>query len=194
MMAYRIMLVDDEEGIVKALRRLLAVTPCVYHGVTYQLQVEIFTSPRAALERARHQAFELFLVDYRMPEMDGVRFLTEAREIQPNAARMILSGYADLNALVDAINQAKIYRFLAKPWNDYELVSAIAEALAYRDLLVESERLADAARVAQGTLSAEEAELKRLEQLEPGITQVKWGPDGSVILDEEFQVPDKDDA
>lgn len=191
-MAYRVMLVDDEEGIVKALRRLLAISPCVYHGVTYPLQVEIFTSPLAALERARHQAFELFLVDYRMPEMDGVRFLTAVREIQPNAARMILSGYADLNALVDAINQAKIYRFLAKPWNDYELVSSIAEALAYRDLLVEREQLADSVRVAQGRLSPEEAELKRLEQLEPGITQVKWGEDGSVILDDEFQLPEDD--
>ncbi|MBU1236250.1 MAG: response regulator [Gammaproteobacteria bacterium] len=187
---YRVMLVDDEEGIGKALRRLLATTPCVYHGVTYQLQVEIFTSSLKALERARHQAFELFLVDYRMPEMDGVRLLTEIKEIQPGAARMILSGYADLNALVGAINEAKIYRFLAKPWNDYELVSAIAEALAYRDLLVEGERLADEARVAKGTMSAEDGERKRLEQLEPGITQVKWGPDGSVILDDEFQLPD----
>lgn len=192
-MTYRVMLVDDEEGIVKSLRRLLAITPCVYHGVTYQLQVEIFTSPLAALERARHQAFELFLVDYRMAEMDGVRFLSEVREIQPNAARMILSGYADLNALVGAINDARIYRFLAKPWNDYELVSSIAEALAYRDLLVEREQLADSVRVAQGTLSPEEAERKRLEQLEPGITQVKWGADGSVILDDEFQLPELDD-
>ena len=106
---------------------------------------------------------------------------------------MILSGYADLNALVGAINEAKIYRFLAKPWNDYELVSAIAEALAYRDLLAERERLADEARLAQGKLSPEEAELKRLERLEPGLTKVNWGPDGSVILDEEFRDPYNDD-
>ena len=191
-MAYRVMLVDDEEGIVRSLRRLLATTPCVYHGVTYALQVEIFTSPVQALERARHQAFDLFLVDYRMIEMDGVRLLTEIRDIQPHAARMILSGYADLNGLVAAINDAKIYRFLAKPWNDYELVSAIAEALAYRDLLVEREKMADSAREATGVISKEEAERRRLEQMEPGITQVQWGPDGSVMLDEEFQIDEEE--
>lgn len=192
-MTYRIMLVDDEEGILKALRRLLLATPCIYHGDVYKLEVEIFSSPRAALERARQQAFDLVLSDYRMPEMDGVAFLKAVREIQPEAARMILSGYADLNALVGAINEAKIYRFLAKPWNDYELVSAIAEALAYRDLLAERERLADEARLAHGKLSPEEAELKRLERLEPGLTKVNWGPDGSVILDEEFRDPYNDD-
>lgn len=185
-MTYRIMLVDDEEGILNALRRLLALTPCTYHGDTYKLHVETYASANAALDRAREQTFELFLVDYRMPEMDGVRFLKEVRNIQPEAARMILSGYADLNALVAAINEAKIYRFLAKPWNDYELVSAIAEALAYRDLLAERAQLADQARLAQGRLSAEEAELRRLERLEPGITKVNWGPDGSVILDDDI--------
>jgi DNA-binding NtrC family response regulator len=189
----RIMLVDDEDGILKALRRLLKATPCTYHGVTYKLEIEIFTSPLAALERIRQAAFDLFLVDYRMPEMDGVAFLKAVREIQPNAARIILSGYADLNALVGAINEAKIYRFLSKPWNDYELVSAVAEALAFRELLVEREHLADEARVAKGKLSPEEAEARRLEALEPGITKVNWGPDGSVILDEEFRDPYGDD-
>lgn len=192
-MTNRIMLVDDEEGILKALRRLLLATPCTYHGATYKLAVEIFSSPAQALERAKHAAFDLFLVDYRMPEMDGVAFLKAVREIQPNAARMILSGYADLNALVGAINEAKIYRFLSKPWNDYELVCAVAEALAYRELLVERERLADQAKVAEGKLTPQEAEAKRLEQAEPGITQVNWGPDGSVILDEEFRDPYGDD-
>ncbi|HTZ00007.1 MAG TPA: response regulator [Rhodocyclaceae bacterium] len=185
----RIMLVDDEENILKALRRLLTITPCTYHGVTYKLQIEIFSSPEAALERAREAAFDLFVVDYRMPKMDGVAFLKAVRELQPDAARMILSGYADLNALVGAINEAKIYRFIAKPWNDYELVSAIAEALAYRELLAEREELADKARLAQGKLTPEEAEARRLEKLEPGITKVNWGPDGSVILDEEFSDP-----
>lgn len=186
-MTSRIMLVDDEEGILKALRRLMMATPCEYDGRPYKLEVETFSSPVAALERARHQAFDLFLSDYRMPGMDGVAFLKAVRDMQPTAARMILSGYADLNALVGAINEARIYRFVAKPWHDYELLSTIAEALSYRDLLVEREQLADQARLAQGRLSAEEAERRRLERIEPGITRVNWGPDGSVILDEEFR-------
>jgi two-component system, probable response regulator PhcQ len=182
---YRIMLVDDEENIVKALRRLLTATPCVYDGVEYRIKAEGFTSADEALEYARHNAVDLVLSDYRMPGKDGVAFLKEFKEIQPNAARMILSGYADLNALMGAINEAQIYRFLNKPWNDYELVSSIAQALAYRNLMLENQNLADQARVERGVISAQEMERRRLEQQEPGITKVNWGPDGSVILDDE---------
>ena len=164
---------------------MLFRSPCTYDGTSYKLQTEVFTSPHEAIERARHTAFDLVLSDFRMPEMDGVAFLKEIRRIQPNAARMILSGYADLNGLIGAINEAQIYRFVSKPWNDYELVSAIAQALAYHDLALENQHLADEARVASGRMTAEELALKELEAQEPGITQVTWGPDGSVILDDE---------
>jgi response regulator RpfG family c-di-GMP phosphodiesterase len=153
----------------------------------YRLQVETFTSPIEALEKARHHPFDLVLSDYRMPVMDGVEFLRQFRSIQPDAARLILSGYADLNALVGAINEARIFRFLTKPWSDFELISAIAQALGFRNLLLENQRLADEMRVQRGKLSKLELEMKRLEALEPGITKVNWGPDGSVILDEEFR-------
>ena len=68
--------------------------------------------------------------------------------------------------------------------DDYELVSSIAQILALRELTLENQRLADQARLAMGMISAEEIERKRLEATEPGITQVNWGPDGSVLLDE----------
>lgn len=181
---YRIMLVDDEENILKALRRVLTNTPCVYDGVEYPVRVEIFTSADEALNHARHNTVDLVLSDYRMPGKDGVTFLKEFKEIQPHAARLILSGYADLNALMGAINEAQVYRFLNKPWNDYELVSSIAQALAYRNLTLENLHLADQARVENGAMTPQELERKRLEEQEPGITHVNWGPDGSVILDE----------
>lgn len=181
---YRIMLVDDEENILKALRRVLAGTPCVYDGVEYKTRVDTFTSPDAALQFARNNAVDLVVSDYRMPGKDGVTFLREFKEIQPDAARLILSGYADLNALIGAINDAQIYRFLNKPWNDYELVSSIAQALAYRNLTLENLHLADKARVDNGSMTPQELERRRLEEQEPGITKVNWGPDGSVILDD----------
>jgi len=181
---YRIMLVDDEENILKALRRVLAVTPCIYDGVEYKTRVETFTSADAALQYARNNTVDLVLSDYRMPGRDGVAFLKEFKEIQPDAARLILSGYADLNALIGAINEAQVYRFLNKPWNDYELVSSIAQALAYRNLTLENLHLADRARVENGLMTPQELERRRLEEQEPGITKVNWGPDGSVILDE----------
>jgi len=181
---YRIMLVDDEENILKALRRVLTSTPCIYDGLEYKIRVDMFTSPTEALEHARHAPVDLVLSDYRMPGMDGVAFLKAFKEIQPNAARLILSGYADLNAVIGAINEAQIYRFLNKPWNDYELVSSVAQALAYRNLMLENQYLADKARVEKGKMTPQELERKRLEEQEPGITKVTWGPDGSVILDD----------
>ena len=180
----RILIVDDDESILKSLRRLLTMTPCTAGDVTFKLTVDIFSSPMDALEKAQGTPYDLVMSDYRMPVMNGVQFLKAFREIQPDAARLILSGYADLNGLISAINEAGISRFISKPWNDYELVSSIGQALALRELMQENQRLADQARLAMGTLSAEEFERKRLEAEEPGITKVKWGPDGSVLLDE----------
>jgi two-component system, probable response regulator PhcQ len=179
----RILILDDEEPILNALRRLLKAVPCRFGDVTFTLEIELFSDPDAALERAQHRSFDLFLTDYRMPRMDGVEFLRRAKEMQPDSARLILSGYADLNALMRAVNEVGVDRFIAKPWNDYELVTAIAQSLSSRALMLENRRLADLTRLSAGSVSAEEIERKRLEALEPGITHVNWGPDGSVILD-----------
>lgn len=181
----RILLVDDEESILKSLKRLLRIAPCSFGGKTYPLDVEAYTSAKAALARAREEDFDLFISDYRMPEMDGIEFLKAAKQIQPDAARLILSGYADLNALIRAVNEVGIERFIGKPWNDYELLAAIAQALAHRELLLENRELANLVRQEMGDVSPEELEAQRLEALEPGITAVHWGPDGSVMLDPE---------
>lgn len=179
---YRIMLVDDEENILNALRRVLTSDS---GDRDLALRVETFASPQAALRCAESSAFDLVISDYRMPGMNGVEFLKAFKRLQPNAARLILSGYADLDGLIGAVNEVHIYRFLGKPWHDFELKSAIAQALAYRDMLLENQRLADQVRVQQGRLSRQELALRHLEEESPGITKVNWGPDGSVIIDDE---------
>lgn len=179
----RMLIVDDDEDILKALRRLFSLTPCTVGEQTFRLAVDVFVSPQLALEKARQTAYALVISDYRMPTMNGVQFLKAFRQIQPEVPRLILSGYADLNGLIEAINEAGISRFIAKPWNDYELVASVGQVLALHQLTQENQRLADQARLAQGTISAEELERKRLEAVEPGITKVHWGPDGSVLLD-----------
>lgn len=181
---YRIMLVDDEENILNALRRVLAARTGG-EDENIQYTVETFTSPRDALCRAGEMAFDLVVSDYRMPEMNGVQFLKELRRIQPQTARIILSGYADLDGLMGAINEAQIFRFINKPWHDYDFKSAVAQALEYRGLLMENQRLADLVRVQQGKLSKQENTLRRLEEESPGITKVNWGPNGEVMFDED---------
>ncbi len=178
---YRILLVDDEANVLSALRRILNL-----HGLPGRgaVSTEGFTDPAEALRRVGEQAFDLVISDYRMPGMNGVEFLKAVREIQPFASRLVLSGYADLDGLVGAINEAQIHRFIAKPWHDSELLAAIGQALAHRELLLENQRLADTVRLQQGRISRQELELRRLEEEHPGITRVHWGPNGEVIVDD----------
>ena len=185
----RLLIVDDEIAVLNAVRRLLTRVPCTVGGKNYPLILDTQDDPFAALEQVRHTAYDLVLSDYRMPGMNGVEFLSTVRQLQPNAERLILSGYADLNALIEAINAAGIRRFIAKPWKDYELIAAIGQSLALRAAAVENQSLADEMRLARGTLTAEDLERRRLEAEEPGITHVNWGPDGSVLLDESLLDP-----
>ena len=185
----RLLIVDDEIAVLNALRRLLTRVPCTVGGKNYPLVIDTQDDPFAALEQARHTAYDLVLSDYRMPGMNGVEFLSAFRQLQPDAERLILSGYADLNALIEAINAAGIRRFIAKPWKDYELIAAIGQSLALRAAAVENQSLADEMRLSRGTLTAEDLDRRRLEAEEPGITHVNWGPDGSVLLDESLLDP-----
>lgn len=174
---YRILIVDDEDNIVNALKRCL-------RKIT-DWEVEAFTSGTEALRRAEAISFDLFVSDYRMPEMNGVEFLSAVKNIQPNAARIILSGYTDLEALVGAINEAEIFRFIHKPWNDYELILTIEQALKYKDMLTENIFLANQVREQNAKLKKNDILLTKLEEQSPGITQVNWSDDGSITISDE---------
>lgn len=175
----RILLVDDEINVLRALQRALHL-----HLGAEGVKVEICEDPRDALARAEEVPFSLVMSDYRMPVMDGVAFLKRFKSIQPNAVRLILSAQADQGALISAINEAQILRFMAKPWNDEELVEAIRAGLEAHARHAEDQQLADRARLDNQRMSRQDFEMKRLEEQEPGITKVKWGPDGEVLLDD----------
>lgn len=132
--ACHILVVDDEAGIVNAVRRELSTGNQGY-------VIETFTNPVEALERARVQRFQAVLADYRMPEMDGVAFLKALYALQPDCARIVLSGQTDMDALVRMINETHIFRFIAKPWNGDFLRSSLAQALAFRAANIENRRL-----------------------------------------------------
>lgn len=182
----RIMLVDDDENILKALRRVLSSLSTGVKKDAPSNIIEIYTSPQAALLRAGEGlSFDMILSDYHMPEMNGVKFLTAVCEIQPDAVRFIMSGYADLEWMVGAINEAKIQRFIAKPWDDYCLRTDILQALELQSLQMENKRLASEVRHQRGVISLQDLELNRLEMETPGITKVRRTADGYVILDED---------
>lgn len=179
-----LLLVDDEPNILRALERQLRG---ISRGDGPAYRIESFTDPRAALQRAGENPFDLVMSDYRMPGMDGVAFLHAFRRLQPLTARLILSGQTDLGGLIGAINEAGIVRFLAKPWEEAELVCAVEQALRERALTLENQRLADELRVSRGIIARQEAELRRLERENPGITRVSRDADGAVLLEGEAE-------
>jgi response regulator RpfG family c-di-GMP phosphodiesterase len=124
----RILLVDDEPNILSALRRCLAgIDVSQLDGDA--LQFEAFTMPEAAIERGENQDFDLVISDYRMPSMSGVEFLSRLIRIQPAVPRMIISGFADRDAIIAAVNEVQLTRFVEKPWNDDELRQAVLSVL-----------------------------------------------------------------
>ena len=143
---YRIMLVDDEDNVLSALRRVLTRAE-EYAG---QFMVEPYNSPIKALRRALEAQFDLIISDFHMPAMDGVAFLVAVRKWQPDAARIILSGRSDRDMLLSAINHAEIARFICKPWDNDELVSTLRHVLTQRKVLLDQKRVADQARLQQG--------------------------------------------
>lgn len=176
---YQLMLVDDEENILKSLKRVLSVNK--------NWALETFTVPELALQRVMEKKFDLYLSDYRMPEIDGISFLTGVKKLQPDSIRLILSGYTDLNALMGAINQAEIFRFITKPWDDKLLISSIQEALTYRDVMMENKSLADKVRKQQTELDIQKGVLEKYKAKHPELFNVNWAEDGTIILNDTDQ-------
>ena len=124
----KILLVDDEQNVLIALRRELKD----------HFEIETFDNPAAALEHCKNTQFDLVIADYMMPEMNGGEFLEQFGRLQPDASRLMLSGQADMNALIRIINETHIYRFLSKPWDKAELLNSVRQALDYRDTILEN--------------------------------------------------------
>src|SRR5487761_2083925 len=106
---YRVLLVDDEPNILNALRRSLAsIDAGRLDGEA--LKFDLFASPEAAIERCEEAEFDLIISDYRMPSMNGVEFLIRLMDTQPSVPRVIISGYADRDAIIAAVNEAQLTR------------------------------------------------------------------------------------
>jgi len=124
--AKTLLLVDDEPGILGALKRELRGEDYVCLGAS---------SADEALGLLATNRVQVILSDYRMPGMNGVELLSEVRRLQPEAVRMVLSGYADIEAITEAINRGHIYKFLNKPWHAGQLRAAVGDAFAHYELV-----------------------------------------------------------
>jgi response regulator RpfG family c-di-GMP phosphodiesterase len=117
--APKILFVDDEDNVLRALKRLFIDEP-----------YEVFTAPsgKEALDIVAANELAVIVSDQRMPGMTGAEFLSKAKDIRPDAVRIVLTGYADVQAAISAINQGGAYRYLTKPWNDSELILMVRDA------------------------------------------------------------------
>ncbi len=174
---HKIMIVDDEVNALNSLKRMLSRMD--------DWDIVTYSDPHEALKIANTSHFDLFISDYRMPDMNGVEFLVFTKQHNPHSMRLILSGATDFSGLVNAINQAQIYRFIDKPVNTQELKLIIKQALQFYDLADENRCLSEQVRKQQNELYRRESALKKLAEEHPSIAQISWGPDGSIILDEE---------
>ena len=120
-----VLCVDDEVNILNSLKRLLRKE---------DYTVLTATSGPEGLSLLEKQPVQVVISDQRMPEMTGTEFLKKVKERYPNTIRVILSGYAEAPALLGAINEGEVFRFLTKPWNDEELKPEIQQCFAQYDL------------------------------------------------------------
>lgn len=128
-----LLIVDDECNVLKSLKRLLFETD--YRVLTAE-------SGDEGLKMFENESsIQLVISDYRMPEMNGVEFLKRVKELYPDTIRIILSGYADVMAIVEAINDGEVYKFISKPWNDQDLLTTVMRALEQYSLKQENLRL-----------------------------------------------------
>lgn len=127
-----LLFVDDEPNILSALRRLFR-----------PLGYKIHTAEGGALGLAllEQEPVDLVISDMRMPNMDGAQFLEQVRQKWPDTVRILLTGYADVSSTIAAINKGEIYRYIAKPWEDNDIVLLVKQALDMKNLEQEKLRL-----------------------------------------------------
>lgn len=122
-----IAIVDDEEMVLTSLRSFLLLET--------EYEVETFSSPEAAVSELANKPLDLVISDYLMPGMNGIEFLLEMKKVHPFATRILLTGYADKENAIKAINDVGLYQYVEKPWNNDDLKLTIENGLERRFLM-----------------------------------------------------------
>lgn len=122
-----LLILDDEEMVTTSLRNLFRLQS--------DYEIVVFTDPVEALANAPQREFDIVITDYLMPKMDGITFLSKFKEIQPQAVRILLTGYADKENAIKAINQVGLYQYIEKPWDNDGLLMVVKNGIEKRALL-----------------------------------------------------------
>jgi len=124
-----IFIIDDEEMVLTSLKNILTLET--------DYQVQTFLTPKEALEKIKEMEVDMVISDYMMPDMDGLEFLSHTKHHQPDMIRIMLTGYADKENAIKAINQVGLYQYIEKPWDNDDLLIIIRNGLEKR-LLIKS--------------------------------------------------------
>jgi two-component system probable response regulator PhcQ len=170
-MPHTVLVVDDQQPVLDLLREALQ---------RESYQVFCAASAEEALPILSRQQIDVIISDEKMPGMSGTEFLATVRKKYPETIRIILTGHANLNSALRAINEGEVYRFFTKPCNLIDLTVTIRQALQQKELLKENQRLLDIVR--KQSLS-----IKAMEKRYPGISKVKRDPGGAIIIDEDIE-------
>ncbi len=144
--AYKILFVDDEENVLKAMQR-------IFRQENYTILTA--SSGPEALKLLQKEPVHVVVSDHRMPEMTGADLLRKIKDLYPQTIRIMLTGYADVNAIMGAVNEGAVYKFITKPWNDEDLRLTVSLALEQYDLIEENKAL-------KNQQKAQEKKIKKL--------------------------------
>jgi len=139
-----VLILDDEEMVLTSIRSFLELET--------DYEIVTFTSASEALEYTKKNKINLVVSDYLMPDMDGISFLAKMKEIDPNATRIILTGYADKENAIKAINDVGLFQYIEKPWDNDNLKLVIRNGIDKQKLLSELESKVGEIKKAYGDL------------------------------------------
>jgi response regulator RpfG family c-di-GMP phosphodiesterase len=151
---HTLLLVDDEKAITRALNRL-------FRKEGYQILTADSGSEGLELLQQNNNQVSMIISDQRMPVMNGAQFLEKAKNICPEAIRYLLTGYSDMEAVIQAVNRGEIHRYLTKPWNDEDLVLQVRQSLEHYELIADNRRLLELTAVQNAKLSELNKNLER---------------------------------
>ena len=151
-----LLVVDDEPDVCDSVHDLLR----------REFRVLKAHSAQEGIEVMRNEEVHIIMTDQRMPQITGVELLTKIKARNPNAVRMLFTGYADLESIIAAINQGHIYQFLRKPWQPEDLQNAVRQAA------IEYERLISQADQAENLLSVIASLQQRVDNLEQEVKRL----------------------